>query len=55
MIILSSASDIKIAEKALKFWKLKITYSLRVASAHRTHDKVKELVLDATEEVLKYL
>lgn len=51
MIILGSASDIKIAEKSIKVLeKLKITYSLRVASAHRTHDKVKELVLDATEE-----
>ena len=51
MIILGSASDRKIAEKAIKILeKLQIPYSLKVASAHRTHDKVKGLVIDGTKE-----
>ncbi len=51
MIILGSASDIKIAEKSTSVLeKLKIPYSVKVASAHRTHDKVKELVVDATNK-----
>ena len=51
MIILGSASDRKIAEKATKILeKLQIPYSLKVASAHRTHDKVKGLVVDATKD-----
>jgi 5-(carboxyamino)imidazole ribonucleotide mutase len=50
MIILGSASDIEIAKKSIKILeKLEIPYSLKVASAHRTHDKVKKLVVDATE------
>ena len=51
MIILGSASDRKIAEKATEILeKLQIPYSLKVASAHRTHDKVKGLVIDGTEQ-----
>ena len=51
MIILGSASDLKIAQKATDtFEKLKIPYSLKVASAHRTHEKVKAMVIDATEK-----
>ena len=51
MIILGSASDRKIAEKATKILeKLQIPYSLKVASAHRTHDKVKGLVIDGTKD-----
>ena len=50
MIILGSASDKDIAQKSIKILeKLQIPYSLKVASAHRTHDKVKRLVMDATE------
>ena len=50
MIILGSASDKEIALKSIKILeKLQIPYSLKVASAHRTHDKVKKLVIDATE------
>ena len=50
MIILGSASDKEIAIKAIKILeKLQIPYSLKVASAHRTHDKVKKLVIDATK------
>lgn len=51
MIILGSASDKDIAIKSIKILeKLQIPYSLKVASAHRTHDKVKKLVIDATRE-----
>lgn len=50
MIILGSASDIGIAKKSIKILeKLEIPYSLKVASAHRTHEKVKKLVLDGTK------
>ncbi|RBQ22815.1 N5-carboxyaminoimidazole ribonucleotide mutase [Candidatus Methanobinarius endosymbioticus] len=49
MIILGSASDIKIAQKAIDILEtLEISYSLKVASAHRTHEKVKKLVVEAT-------
>ena len=51
MIILGSASDKEIAMKAIKILeKLQISYSIKVASAHRTHDKVKKLVIDATNQ-----
>jgi 5-(carboxyamino)imidazole ribonucleotide mutase len=51
MILLGSASDINIAEKALDaLEKLKIPYDIRVASAHRTHQKVKNIVSEATEK-----
>ena len=51
MIILGSASDKDVALKSIKILeKLQIPYSLKVASAHRTHDKVKKLVMDATNE-----
>ena len=50
MIILGSASDFKIAEKATAILeKLGIYYDLRVASAHRTHEKVKKIVLNAAK------
>lgn len=50
MIILGSASDFKIAEKATAILeKLGIYYDLRVASAHRTHEKVKKIVASATK------
>lgn len=51
MIILGSASDKDIALKSIKILeKLQIPYSIKVASAHRTHDKVKKLVMNATKE-----
>jgi 5-(carboxyamino)imidazole ribonucleotide mutase len=50
MIILGSASDFKIAEKAIGILeKLGIYYDLRVASAHRTHEKVKKIVSSSTK------
>jgi 5-(carboxyamino)imidazole ribonucleotide mutase len=49
MIILGSASDFKIAEKATQILeKLGVYYDLRVASAHRTHEKVKKIVKSAS-------
>lgn len=49
MIILGSASDLKIAQKSIDILEtLQIPYSLKVASAHRTHEKVKKLVIEAT-------
>ncbi len=49
MIILGSASDLNIAQKAIDILEtLEIPYSLKVASAHRTHEKVKKLVVEAT-------
>lgn len=49
MIILGSASDLKIAQKSIDILEtLEIPYSLKVASAHRTHEKVKKLVVEAT-------
>jgi len=50
MIILGSASDFKIAEKATAILeKLEIYYDLRVASAHRTQEKVKKIVTSAAK------
>lgn len=49
MIILGSGSDIDIAKKSINILeKLEIPYSLKIASAHRTHDLVKELVIQGT-------
>ena len=49
MIILGSISDIKVAEKAVEVLeKLEIPYSLKIASAHRTPDLVRELVEQGT-------
>ena len=49
MIILGSGSDIDIAEKCMNILeKLEIPYSLKIASAHRTPDLVRELVKQGT-------
>ena len=51
MIILGSGSDIAIAEKSMNILeKLEIPYSLKIASAHRTPDLVRELVIQGTKE-----
>ena len=50
MIILGSGSDIAIAEKSMNILeKLEIPYSLKIASAHRTPDLLRELVHQATD------
>jgi 5-(carboxyamino)imidazole ribonucleotide mutase len=49
MIILGSGSDIAIAEKSMDVLdKLEIPYSLKIASAHRTPDLVREIVKQGT-------
>lgn len=49
MILLGSASDFDIAEKAINILEtMEIPYDLHVASAHRTHQKVKEIVTEST-------
>ena len=50
MIILGSGSDIAIAEKAMDVLdKLEIPYSLKIASAHRTPNLVREIVTQGTD------
>lgn len=49
MIILGSGSDIEIAEKCMNILeKLEIPYSLKIASAHRTPNLVREIVRQGT-------
>lgn len=49
MILLGSASDFAIAEKAINILEtMEIPYDLHVASAHRTHQKVKQIVTEST-------
>lgn len=50
MIILGSGSDIAVAEKAMDVLdKLEIPYSLKIASAHRTPNLIRELVSQASD------
>lgn len=50
MIILGSGSDIAIAEKSMDILdKLEIPYSLKIASAHRTPNLVREIVKQGTD------
>ena len=50
MIILGSGSDIAIAEKSMDILdKLEIPYSLKIASAHRTPNLVREIVQQGTD------
>ena len=50
MIILGSSSDIAIAEKSMDILdKLEIPYSLKIASAHRTPNLVREIVKQGTD------
>ncbi|MBE6505384.1 MAG: 5-(carboxyamino)imidazole ribonucleotide mutase [Methanobrevibacter sp.] len=54
MIILGSASDMAIAEKSMDVLeKLEIPYSLKIASAHRTPNLVREIVKQATDTGIK--
>lgn len=49
MILLGSSSDYAIAEKAINILEImNIPYDVRVASAHRTHQKVKIIVKEST-------
>ena len=50
MIILGSGSDIAVAEKAMDVLdKLEIPYSLKIASAHRTPNLIREVVSQASD------
>lgn len=50
MILLGSASDFDIAKKAIDILEtLNIHYDVKVASAHRTHEKVKKIVVESTK------
>ncbi len=54
MIILGSGSDIAIAEKSMDVLdKLEIPYSLKIASAHRTPNLVREIVKQGTDAGIK--
>ena len=53
LIILGSKSDMPVAEKAIAvFEQLSIDYSLAVASAHRTPDRVEKLVEETDAGVI---
>lgn len=50
MILLGSSSDFNIAQKAINVLeKIGVNYDIKVASAHRTHDKVQQIVLEGTK------
>jgi phosphoribosylaminoimidazole carboxylase, PurE protein len=50
MILLGSSSDFSIAKKAIDILEtLCIPYDIKVASAHRTHEKVKKIVTESTK------
>lgn len=52
MILLGSASDYKVAQKAVNvFEEMNINYDLRVASAHRTSERLKEIIKNETDGV----
>lgn len=52
MIILGSGSDYKIAEKSVKVLEeMKVPYDIKVASAHRTHGRVKDIMTNYTDNV----
>lgn len=52
LIILGSKSDMSVAEKAIKiFEELEIDYRINIASAHRTPERVKELVKGSDAKV----
>lgn len=52
MLILGSASDIKIAQKAVKVLEeMEVTYDIKVASAHRTHQRIKDIMTNQVDEI----
>ena len=52
MLILGSGSDYKIAEKAVNVLEeMEVPYDLRVASAHRTHNRVKDIMTNCTDGI----
>lgn len=54
MIILGSGSDLEIAKKTMDVLEeFQIYYSLKIASAHRTHEILKNLVIEGTKKGIK--
>ena len=54
LIILGSDSDLPVGKETVKlFEKLGIEYELRIASAHRTPEKVKRLITEAEASGVK--
>jgi 5-(carboxyamino)imidazole ribonucleotide mutase len=54
MIILGSGSDLEIAKKTMDVLEeFQIYYSLKIASAHRTHELLKDLVIEGTKKGVK--
>lgn len=52
MLILGSASDINVAQKAVKILEeMNVTYDIKVASAHRTHGLVKDIMTNYTDSI----
>ena len=52
MIILGSGSDYKISEKSVKVLdEMKVPYDIKVASAHRTPGRVKDIMTNYTDNV----
>lgn len=52
MIILGSGSDYKIAEKTVNVLEeMKVPYDIRVASAHRTHNRIKDIMTNYTDKI----
>lgn len=52
MLILGSGSDYKIADKAVKVLEeMEVPYDIRVASAHRTHGRVKDIMTNCTDGI----
>lgn len=52
MLILGSASDINVAKKAVNVLEeMHVSYDIRVASAHRTHSLIKDIMTNDTDEV----
>lgn len=52
MLILGSASDINVARKAVDVLEeMQVSYDIRVASAHRTHSLIKDIMINDTDEV----
>lgn len=52
MLILGSASDIKVAQKAVDVLEqMNVAYDIKVASAHRTHNLVKDVMTSYTDDI----
>lgn len=56
MIIMGSASDKEVAKKAIKqFEELEVSFDIHVASAHRTPEKIKQLIEQTEADIEVYI